>query len=485
MDLRNCYKILEIQQTASLSEIKQAYRDMIGIWHPDRYVQNPRLHEKATEKLKELNVAYNELITRLTSGIVKNYAGSKTSNSEAHLIIVTCPGCQKKNRIKAGFVTRHPRCGACKILLFQNKQARQTAEGTDTETDDRSHGTDSADRTSGKKPFNEQAPFQETSAFRESFSKRKRRFWNKWTILLSVTSIGILIANADNIHYKLSQGLKQISEGRYARYFKDPSLVPLSKTKIAATASSDILQIQQSLKKFGYDTDPLDGIWGERTLAAVQHFRDDYFLEFQVDDTSEIKSGLQRQRDIITLHPDWPQIAKDRQFKLWTEQQVMTSPKICHELLASGKIHQVGSLIDWYKFDLLQPKPVPLPRNGTLNKNYHKGLAPLTITTRNDGRHYYLKLLNASNGSEILTAFMKSGSTLAEHVPIGKYELKYAVGKVWYGTRWLFGPETVFKNMDRVFEFKIQNNEIAGYRLELYLQVTGHTDTRKEYAFDF
>ena len=126
MSLKNCYKILEIQQTASLSEIKQAYRDMIGIWHPDRYAQNPRLHEKATEKLKELNVAYNELVTRLTSGIVERDTGPKSSNNEAHLIIVTCPGCQKKNRIKAGFVTRHPRCGTCGILLFQKKQGPPT-----------------------------------------------------------------------------------------------------------------------------------------------------------------------------------------------------------------------------------------------------------------------------------------------------------------------------------------------------------------------
>jgi hypothetical protein len=485
MDLRNCYKILEIQQTASLSEIKQAYRDMIGIWHPDRYVQNPRLHEKATDKLKELNVAYNELITRLTSGIVKNDTGSNTANSEAHLIIVTCPGCQKKNRIKAGFVTRHPRCGSCKILLFQNKQSRQAAHGADNETDDPSHGTAPENRKSGKKTFSEQAPFQDAPAFQKSFLKRKRRWLNKWTILLSIVSIGILITNADNIRYKLIQGLKQISEGRYARYFKDPTLAPVSKTKNEATASSDILQIQQSLKNFGYDTSPPDGIWGKRTLAAVQQFRNDYFLEFRVDDISEVKKALERQHAIITLHPDWPQIVKDRRFKLWPEQQIMTSPKICRELVASGKIHQVGSLIDWYKFDRLQPKPVPLPRNGTFNKKYHKGLAPLTITTRNDGRHYYLKLLNVSNGSETLTAFMKSGSTLAEHVPIGKYELKYAVGKVWYGTRWLFGPETVFKNMDRVFEFKIQNNEIAGYRLELYLEATGHADTRKKYAFDF
>ena len=287
------------------------------------------------------------------------------------------------------------------------------------------------------------------------------------------------------MHYKLIQDLKQISEGRYARHFKDPSLAPPSKKIIWATASADILQIQQYLEKFGYNTEPLDGIWSERTLAVVQQFRDDYFLEFQVDDISEITRALQRQRAIISLHPDWPQIARDKRFQLWTEQQSMTSPEICRELLSTGKIHQMGSLIDWYKFDRLHPKPVPLPRNGILNKNYHKGSAPFTITTRNDGLHYYLKLLNASNGSKTLTAFIRGGSTLAEHVPVGKYELKYAVGDAWYGTRWLFGPKTVFRKMDQLFEFKIQNNEIAGYHLDLYLQATGPAGARKDYAFDF
>ena len=269
----------------------------------------------------------------------------------------------------------------------------------------------------------------------------------------------------------MTQGLKQISEGRYAQYFKDPSLTPLSKKK-TATASADILQIQQSLQNFGFDTNAPDGIWGEQTLAAVQQFRDNYYLEFRVDDVFEITRALQRQRAIIKLQPDWPKIARDKRFKLWTEQQGMTSPKICRELLASGDIHQVASMINWYKFDRLQPKPVPIPRNGTLHKNYHKGLAPLTIQTRNDGRHYYLKLLNASNGSETLSAFVRGGSTFVEHVPVGKYELKYAVGDAWYGTRWLFGPKTVFRKMDQIFEFKIQNNEIAGYRLDLYLQPT-------------
>ncbi|MFC1877648.1 hypothetical protein ACFL2E_10330, partial [Thermodesulfobacteriota bacterium] len=52
------------------------------------------------------------------------------------------------------------------------------------------------------------------------------------------------------------------------------------------------------------------------------------------------------------------------------------------------------------------------------------------------------------------------------------------VGAVWYGTRWFFGPKTVFRKMDQVFEFKIRNNEISGYRLDLYLQPTGPASAR-------
>ena len=101
------------------------------------------------------------------------------------------------------------------------------------------------------------------------------------------------------------------------------------------------------------------------------------------------------------------------------------------------------------------------------------------------GRHYYLKLHSTANGSEILLAFIRGGSTFVEHVPVGKYEIKYAVGDVWYGTRWLFGPKTVYKKLDQVFDFKIQDNEIAGYRLDLYLQPLGRASERKEYVFDF
>jgi len=468
MDLKNCYKILEIKETASLSEIKHAYRDMIGIWHPDRYVQNPRLHEKATEKLKELNLAYNELKKQLTSGIVNRNVKQSSSKNDAHLIIVTCPDCQKKNRIKAGYVKHHPRCGACGILLFHKAQT---------------HTTDPPDSMPGEKPSSRKTGFKGTPAHRNSILKKKRRFWNKWTLLLLAAGIGLVIANSGGIRHRLITQIEQISEGMYSDYFKSPPLASQSENRMAA--SPVILQIQQTLQGLGYDAGPLDGTWGEQTLKAVRQFRTDYFLVFPVGDATETTKALQRQQEIAKLYPDWPKIIKNERFKWWIEHQVMTSPEICREILATGEIQQVRSLLDWHKFDRLQPKPLSMPRNGTLNKGFNKGLAPLTIQTRNDGGNYYIKLINTSNGSEALTAFIKGGSVFVEHVPVGKYKLKYAVGESWYGIRWLFGPKTVFKKMDQVFEFKIHSNEIAGYKLDLYLKPIDTANVIKNFAFDF
>ena len=64
MNLKQCYATLEIHENADTEEIRQAYRDLVTIWHPDQYQGNPRLQEKANEKLKELNAAYDMLMAQ-------------------------------------------------------------------------------------------------------------------------------------------------------------------------------------------------------------------------------------------------------------------------------------------------------------------------------------------------------------------------------------------------------------------------------------
>ena len=68
MGIEQCFKILELDNSASPDEIKQAYKDIINVWHPDRFTNNPRLKQKAEEKLKEVNAAYDTLKSYLSTG---------------------------------------------------------------------------------------------------------------------------------------------------------------------------------------------------------------------------------------------------------------------------------------------------------------------------------------------------------------------------------------------------------------------------------
>ena len=67
MDIKRCFEILELAPDASIDEVKQAYKDLVNIWHPDRFSNNPHLEEKAEKKLKEVNQAYETLKSFLPS----------------------------------------------------------------------------------------------------------------------------------------------------------------------------------------------------------------------------------------------------------------------------------------------------------------------------------------------------------------------------------------------------------------------------------
>lgn len=52
---------LELDRSASRAEIQQAYRDLVMVWHPDRFTHNARLRQKAEAKLRQFNQAYEHL----------------------------------------------------------------------------------------------------------------------------------------------------------------------------------------------------------------------------------------------------------------------------------------------------------------------------------------------------------------------------------------------------------------------------------------
>ncbi len=61
-DLSKAYELLGVKPGVPIRELKAAHRDLAKVWHPDRFLHDPRLQDKAQEKLKEINEAY-ELIS--------------------------------------------------------------------------------------------------------------------------------------------------------------------------------------------------------------------------------------------------------------------------------------------------------------------------------------------------------------------------------------------------------------------------------------
>jgi hypothetical protein len=70
-----CLELLGLKPGASAQEIKAAYRDLAKVWHPDRFAHDARLQEKAQDKLKEINEAYEALTTN---------AFKRSSSSASH-----------------------------------------------------------------------------------------------------------------------------------------------------------------------------------------------------------------------------------------------------------------------------------------------------------------------------------------------------------------------------------------------------------------
>ena len=54
-------EILALRPGATPVQIKEAYRDLVKVWHPDRFGSDARLRVKAEEKLQRINEAYRVL----------------------------------------------------------------------------------------------------------------------------------------------------------------------------------------------------------------------------------------------------------------------------------------------------------------------------------------------------------------------------------------------------------------------------------------
>jgi alpha-tubulin suppressor-like RCC1 family protein len=67
-DLLDAYRLLELRPGATRAEVREAYRLLARVWHPDRFAGNPDLLARATTRQQELNDAYRRIIAALRAG---------------------------------------------------------------------------------------------------------------------------------------------------------------------------------------------------------------------------------------------------------------------------------------------------------------------------------------------------------------------------------------------------------------------------------
>ena len=66
-----CLELLDLPDAFTEAQLKQAYHDLVQVWHPDKHSHNERLRNKADEKMKEINHAYEVLRARLINGMYR------------------------------------------------------------------------------------------------------------------------------------------------------------------------------------------------------------------------------------------------------------------------------------------------------------------------------------------------------------------------------------------------------------------------------
>jgi len=150
--------ILELSTNSTFEEAKQAYRDLVIVWHPDKHhTSNDRIKVKADLKLKQINSAWDVLKEYFSSRTAENNAAEERQKKEQaekeaqqrrdkeqrmkqqaeqkrreeeakHFIISKCPHCFVNNRIPRDKPIASATCGSCGKIIDPKAKAQLDRE---------------------------------------------------------------------------------------------------------------------------------------------------------------------------------------------------------------------------------------------------------------------------------------------------------------------------------------------------------------------
>lgn len=114
MDWLEHLATLDLAPGASREDVKLAWRDLVKIWHPDRFAGEPRIQQRCHEKLKQINHAYEQLERAFDAGV-------QPADPEIPRVDIQVDRCQSCRRPVSTGTLLCPEC----LAIFSARVAQQ------------------------------------------------------------------------------------------------------------------------------------------------------------------------------------------------------------------------------------------------------------------------------------------------------------------------------------------------------------------------
>ena len=337
--MKKYFEILELDESASIEEVEKAYKELAEAWRPESYQNLPRFKRKAEIKLKEVNDAYERvmsyLLVKQSGEVQKVFAepADLSPDSEPESLPAVEPhSLQSNTRVRRktrvlGLIGVAAVVSALMLYLISGRQQPQEPELeiAATEEDKPAPAVDTAAPPLSTDPLQKGSVSNSAGQF-----NAENRFASAET---APQDTALPERSGDEIR------LPQKALGRYNRN-------PLR-----------VKRIQNGLITIGYNPGPIDGVIGPQTSAALKQFAGDNQRVIEAGGllASDFTDAVLVFAEVAAAHPDWNRIVGTEAFARWLDSQTEIPATRVNQIKKSAPARQVIETLNLYKSGKKKP----------------------------------------------------------------------------------------------------------------------------------
>jgi hypothetical protein len=339
--MKKYFEILELDVSASIEDVEQAYKELAEAWRPENYQNLPRFKRKAEIKLEELNDAYERIRSYLlvkTSGedqmvfdLPKDPSPEPEPETETAPHEETPPPEMStpsgRKKLLPGLIAAAIGLGVLMFYLLSDRQMPriQTSQPAVAQKEKQAQDSDTA------------AP----SVSADHPQKRSGSNSSARSVVEERSPSVKAAAQEPAAKIKPDYG-RLLTQNALSRFNRNPVRVK---------------RIQNGLITAGYDTGPIDGVIGPQTTDALRKFANSrgHVIAARHLFASDLTNTVLVFAEVSAKHPDWHRIIGSQDLSRWLDSQTVLSAYQVKKLKTSATARQVREMLDLYKSDKKTP----------------------------------------------------------------------------------------------------------------------------------